>query len=81
MELVDYRITEGSEYCWTSFGPNAYSLSSWNGDHNGWSLTITFDTEYQTVYMIEACDYLHNRAYRLIHPDCVEDYRDRKSVV
>ena len=76
MELVDYRITEGGEYGWTSFGLNAYSLSSWNGDHDGWSFSITFDTKYQTVYMVEACDFARDRAYRLIHPDCIKDYRE-----
>ena len=76
MELVDFKITEGSEYCWQCFGPNAYTLSSWNGDHNGHSLSITFDTKYHTVYQVEAFDYKNDRAYRLMHPDCVEDYRD-----
>ena len=34
MELVDYRITEGSDYCWSCYGPDAYSLDSWNGDQD-----------------------------------------------
>lgn len=76
METVNYRITEGGEYGWQCFGSTAYSLSSWNGDHDGWSFNVVFDTEYQTVYVVEACDYARNRAYRLIHPDCVEDYRE-----
>ena len=33
MEVVDYRVTEGSEFTWTCFGPAAYTLSAWNGDH------------------------------------------------
>lgn len=67
MELVDYRITEGGDY--NLFSDNAYALSSWNGDHNGYSLEIIFDTKTQVVYCAEACDYKHQRAYRLFHPD------------
>ena len=68
MELVDFKITEGSEYCWQSFGPDAYTLSSWNGDHDGHSVAITFDTKTHTVYLAEVCDYQRERAYRLVHP-------------
>ena len=78
MEVVDYRITEGSEYTWSCFGDGAkpYSLSAWNGEQDGWSFNIVFDTGTQDVYMVEACDYKHNRAYRLINPDYEQDYRD-----
>ena len=69
MELVEYRITEGDNYLWKCFGDNAYSLSSWNGDHNGWSFNIVFDSMTQVVYTAEACDYARSRAYRLINPD------------
>jgi len=76
MEVIDYRITEGSDYCWTCFGNKPYTLSSWNGEHDGYSFNITFDTETQVVYMVESCDYKHNRAYRLINPDWVNAYND-----
>lgn len=76
MELVEYRITEGSEYFWTCFGNNSYCLSSWNGDHDGCSFNITFDTKDQTVFLVEACDYKHNRAYRLVNPDYQQAYRE-----
>ena len=69
MELVNYRITEGSDYGWQCFGPNAYTLDSWDGRHeDGHSLAITFDTRTQVVYSVEACDYKNNRAYRLVNP-------------
>lgn len=67
MELVDYRITEGSSYQWSCFGYDAYSLDSWNGDQDGHSLTITFDTKTQVVYMVEAHDFKNQRAYRMIN--------------
>ena len=68
MELVDYRITEGSEYYCEAYGPNAYSLDSWNGKHEdgGHSLSIVFDTSTQEVYEVTVCDYENNRAYRLM---------------
>ena len=78
MEVVDYRITEGDDYTWHCFGDKAkpYSLSSWNGDHDGWSFNIVFDTGTQEVYIVEACDYKHQRAYRRINPDWIFDYQD-----
>lgn len=81
MEVIDYRITEGSDYTWTCFGPQSkpYSLSAWNEKQDGWSFNITFDTGTQVVYMVEACDYKYNRAYRLINPDWKKAYEDYAS--
>ena len=78
MEVVEYRITEGSEYTWNCFpiGSKPYSLSAWNGEHDGWSFNIIFDTVKQTVFIVEACDYKNNRAYRLINPDYKTDYEE-----
>ena len=69
MELVDYRITEGSDYMWQCYGSNAYALDSWNGEQDGHSFTVIFDTRDQTVYEVQAHDYVHNRAYRMINED------------
>lgn len=69
MELINYRITEGSAYLWKCYGANAYMLDSWNDDQNGHSFTIIFDTKDQTVYEVQAHDYIHNRAYRMVNPD------------
>jgi hypothetical protein len=69
MELVEYRITEGDSYGWSCFGDKAFSLSAWNGDQDGWSMNMVFDTQDQTVYTVEVCDYARNRAYRMINPD------------
>lgn len=78
MEVVDYRITEGDDYTWHCFGDSAkpYSLSSWNGDHDGWSFNIVFDTGTQDVYIVEVCDYKHQRAYRIINPMWQQAYKD-----
>jgi hypothetical protein len=68
MELVDYKITEGSEYGWQCYGPNAYCLDSWNGVHGkgGYSFSIVFSTKTQKVYEVSVCDYTNDRAYRMI---------------
>ncbi len=78
LEVVDYRVTEGSDFTWRCFGQDSrpYTLSAWNGDHSGWSFNITFDTGTQEVYMVEACDYRRDRAYRVINPAWVKDYND-----
>jgi predicted DNA binding CopG/RHH family protein len=69
MELVNYRITEGSDYCWECYGSNAYALDSWNGDHDGHSFCIIFDSKDQTVYEVQAHDFLNQRAYRMVNED------------
>jgi len=76
MELVDYKITEGSDYGWACYGPNSYSLDSWNGVHGtgGYSFSIVFSTKSQKVYEVSMCDYTNNRAYRMINPDYVKKH-------
>lgn len=74
MEVVNYRITEGSDYQWDCFGHNAYRLDSWNGDQEGHTLSILFDTNTQEVYQVEVFDYANQRAYRMINPDYKEDF-------
>jgi hypothetical protein len=86
MELVDYKITEGSDYGWSCYGPNSYTLDSWNGVHGagGYSFSIVFSTKSQKVYEVSMCDYTNNRAYRMINPKNVEKHRkeaESKSVL
>ena len=86
MELVDYKITESSDYGWQCYGPNAYTLDSWNGVHGegGFSFSIVFSTKSQKVYEVSMCDYTNNRAYRMINPNNVEKHRkeaESKSVL
>ncbi len=77
MELVDYKITEGGDYGWGCYGPNSYSLDSWNGVHGagGYSFSIVFSTKSQKVYEVTVCDYTNDRAYRMINPKNVEKHR------
>lgn len=75
METVDYRITEGSTYGWQCFGPNAYCLDSWNGEQDGHTVSIIFDTKDQTVYQVMTYDYRRDRAYRMTNPDFKEKFK------
>ncbi len=68
MEVVEYRVTEGSAFMWHCYGDNAYSLDSWNGEQDGNSFTIIFDTKTQVVYEVQSHDYRNQRAYRLVNP-------------
>lgn len=74
MNVVDYRITEGSQYTWNSFGSSAYRLESYNEELN-YSVSIVFDTSNQTVYEVEAHDMTHNHVYRFTNPLYVDGVR------
>ena len=86
MELVDYKITEGGTYGWQCYGPNAYTLDSWNGVHGtgGYSFSIIFSTKTQKVYEVSMCDYTNDRAYRMIAENKQKKHRkeaESKSVL
>jgi hypothetical protein len=69
MEVVDYSITEGSTFQWDCYGTHAHSLDSWDGDHNGKSFSIIFDTKTRVVYEVQAHDFKNQRAYRIVNPE------------
>jgi hypothetical protein len=77
MELVNFRITEGSDYTWSCYGNRAHELSSWNGVHGagGYSLNVVFSTKSQRVFEVSVCDYTNDRAYRLIAENKREKHR------
>jgi hypothetical protein len=69
LEIIQYKITGGDDYCWQCYGPNARSMDYWNGKHDGSvSITIVFDSQTQVVYQMEAWDGAKKREYRWIHP-------------
>jgi hypothetical protein len=75
-EITDYRISEGSEYGWLCYGADAYRLDAWNGDQDGHSHSIVFDTKTQEVYEVTSYDYRNNRAYRLMNQDYVAQHKE-----
>lgn len=71
MECISYRITEGSEYLWHCYGPNAYSLDS-GSSYGENTVSVVFDKTTQVVYQIEAWDFANRRTYRWINPDYID---------
>lgn len=71
-ELIDYRITEGSDYGWQCYGGHAHAIDC---TADNYSLTVIFDRDNQTVYEVHVSDYRNDRAYRMIHPDYESAYR------
>jgi len=69
-ELVEYKIGEGSKYMWRCFGDNAYQITS--GHYEEYEICATYDTEDQTVFVLEAHDLVNNRSYRFFN----ETYKD-----
>jgi sarcosine oxidase delta subunit len=77
LDTIDCRITDGSEYCWQCFGPNAYTIESWNGEHEtGRSFDVIFDTVTQEVFEMTAHDNQRARSYRWINPDYAQALRN-----
>jgi hypothetical protein len=75
LECIEYKITEGSQYCWKCYGEDVYQIDSWNGKQGGdggHSVHATFDTKTQFVYEVQAWDYDNQRYYRWISPDFVD---------
>ena len=66
LNTVGYRITGGSEYQWQCYGKLAQTIDSDGPNH---SLSVVFDRDDQLVYEVTVCDYVNNRAYRMIDPD------------
>lgn len=71
IEAIQFKITGGSEFTWTCFGPNARYLDSNDDDSSDstYSVNAIFDSVNQTVYSVEAWDYTNNREYRWLNPD------------
>lgn len=79
MELIDYQITEGSEFGWNCFGYDSYRLEHWRGEQESPSFSILFDKRDHTVYQMEAHDYINNRAYRWTAPSWKTAYEEESS--
>lgn len=76
LTAIDYKITGGSEFQWDCFGSNARYLDCNDSEFgNGkYSINAIFDGSDQTVYVIEAWDYLNEREYRWINPEYKSSY-------
>jgi hypothetical protein len=75
MECISYRITEGSEYMWDCYGPDAYNIDS-GSNYGENTISIVFDKKTQEVYQMEAWDFAKKRSYRWINPAYVDAIKD-----
>jgi hypothetical protein len=76
VEAIEYRITEGSEYCWKCYGPDARYLDSHGPELNQqYSISAIFDSKDRTVYCVEAWDYRNERTYRWFNPEYISAYK------
>ncbi len=82
LEAIDYKITGGSEFCWTCFGPTARYLDcdDSQGADGKYSIHSVFDIVDQTIYVIEAWDYVNGREYRWLNPEFASKFTDECSV-
>lgn len=76
MKLTNYRINEGNEYGWPCFGSNPFILESWNGQQNGYSFTVVYDTIDNYIYQLSACDFKNSVAFQWTDPAYVGAYKD-----
>jgi hypothetical protein len=73
LEVIDYKITEGSEYLWDCYGINVHRLEHQGENiHTGNTVSCIFDTKNQMIYELQAWDNSNDRIYRWIHPDYIK---------
>jgi len=73
-EALNHQITEGSEYQWKCYGPNArfldYTISGLNV-----TAGVIYDTQTQEVYEANLCNGPADLAYRWSNPDFQKAHR------
>lgn len=66
---IDYGVTEGSQFCWTCYGPDAWYLDAG-------SVSAVIDRKTGFVYEISVHDQSQDVNHRWIHPEYLEGYVD-----
>jgi len=69
-------INDGSKYEWNCFGEHVHVLAYWDNDYDGVSAECVYDTRTANIYKISVEDYSKSIAYRWIHPDYLDAYKD-----
>lgn len=82
MTTIDFKISEGFEYGWDCYGPNAYSIGWQEKRGNLWaSAGLVYDSENQKVYELSVWDEINNKVYRWIDPKFIpkvkKEYKQR----
>lgn len=80
LEVIDYKIFDGSKFLWDCFGENCFILNWWNGNFSKSDgsykaeASIYFDTETKQVYLIELFDNESKKYHFCIDPNFVDAY-------
>lgn len=69
LKAINYKVSEGSPFCWECYGPNAHYLDSII--LKKYHASAIFDRETQIVYEVELHDYVKNKSYRWMHPQYI----------
>ena len=59
-ELVNFEISDGSDFLWNCYGNNAYCLDSIGENY---SICVIFDKQTQFIYEVSAHDYVKHKSY------------------
>ena len=73
MEIIEYKVSDGSKYQWNCYGSSAWTLTHEDYPRNT-TIFIVFDTDNQTVYEMQAWDGLYKREYRWINEEYVDEH-------
>jgi hypothetical protein len=77
-KIVSNRITSGSEYLWSCYGNDMYSLSYWN-NYDDVEISCVYSTKTMSVFEITAYDYYNSLSYRWIHPEYRVAYQNEST--
>jgi len=87
LKLFDYRISEGSEFMWKCFGPNARYLDFISPDSIQNSVSVVYDTLTTKIYAMDFCCETVDGVYSWVDPkyevaharECKEHNVDRRN--
>ncbi len=77
LDLIKYKITEGTDYNWQCYGSSAYILTRW--DDRQYELNIIFDTVDRTVYQVDFHDYVKDKSYIWINHEFRQSFIDESN--
>lgn len=79
LDLIHYKITEGTKHQWACFGDNAFWLTQLEEETSEYECNIVFDTINKTVYHVSMHDYDAGKSYIWINPAFRQAYIDESN--
>ena len=79
LNLINYKIADGSEFGWNCYGPNAYlySYSKYSDEGSLYELNVVFDTVDRLVYEVEFYEELN--MYKWYNPSFKDAYIEEEN--